>query len=298
MNEHRNLVFQKRQAFIILLVGATAISFAPILVRLSHLEPIATAFYRILFALPIFWAWILYPTEGGSKTLQTRSSGHYLLLGVSGIFFAGDLAFWHWSIKLTSIANATLLANSAPIFVTCGAFIIFREKFSKLFLVGLVLALFGIVLLMGNSYELNPHFFLGDLFGVTAAIFYAAYILSVGSLRRVFSTSTIMGWSGVASCLVLFPVLLLFDEAIFATTAVAWGILICLALISHAGGQSLIAYSLAHLPAAFGSVGLLLQPVLATILAWFIFSEALSLYQVVGGIIVLIGIAFARRGTW
>jgi drug/metabolite transporter (DMT)-like permease len=75
-----------------------------------------------------------------------------------------------------------------------------------------------------------------------------------------------------------------------------WLVLIGLALISHVGGQSLIAYALAHLPAAFSSVGLLVQPVTAAFLAWLLLSETLGLAQVIGGIVVLGGIFVARRG--
>ncbi len=73
--------------------------------------------------------------------------------------------------------------------------------------------------------------------------------------------------------------------------------LLALALLSHVGGQSLIAYALAHLPAAFSSVSLLLQPVAAALLAWLILSEALGLLQGLGGAVVLAGIAIARRGS-
>jgi drug/metabolite transporter (DMT)-like permease len=74
-------------------------------------------------------------------------------------------------------------------------------------------------------------------------------------------------------------------------------VLLALALLSHVGGQSLIAYALAHLPAAFSSVSLLLQPVAAALLAWLILSEALGLLQGLGGAVVLAGIAIARRGS-
>ena len=73
--------------------------------------------------------------------------------------------------------------------------------------------------------------------------------------------------------------------------------LIGLGLVSHAGGQSLIAYALAHLPAAFSSLSLLVQPVAAAVLAWIILGESIGVWQVLGGAIVLSGILLARRNA-
>ena len=77
----------------------------------------------------------------------------------------------------------------------------------------------------------------------------------------------------------------------------ARGILAGLALVSHAAGQGLIAYALASLPAAFSSVSLLFQPVVAALFAWVLLSESLVPLQVVGGLVVLLGIYLARRGS-
>lgn len=96
------------------------------------------------------------------------------------------------------------------------------------------------------------------------------------------------------SCLLL-SIALLSGEQIVPLSRQGWHPLIGLALISQVAGQSLIAYALAHLPAAFSSVGLLLQPVMATIFAWLILSEAVSFFQALGGGLVLIGIVIARR---
>jgi drug/metabolite transporter (DMT)-like permease len=80
-------------------------------------------------------------------------------------------------------------------------------------------------------------------------------------------------------------------------SAFGWWMLVGLALISHAAGQGLIAYALAHLPAAFSSVSLLSQPVMAALLAWVLLSEGLMPLQILGGLIVLAGIYLARRGS-
>ncbi len=215
----------------------------------------------------------------------------------AGLLFAGDLAFWHWSIRYTTVANATLLANFAPIFVTLAGYAFFSERFSRQFLLGMALAIAGAVILMGRSLAFDSDHFFGDMLGLITAIFYAGYIIAVARLRARRSTATIMAWSGLVTCAALFALAILSGESIVPLTARGWAILLGLALISHACGQSLIAFALAHLPAALSSVSLLLQPAIAALLAWAILEEPLGPWQALGGVVILGGILLARRGS-
>ena len=284
------------RALVILLLGAAAISLAPNFVRLSEIGPSATAFYRLFFALPALFLWMrLEPMDSAEE--RPRSLRDYLGLGLAGMFFAADMAFWHWSITLTSVANATLLANSAPIFVTLGGFLLFGERFSRRFLMGLVCAVLGALLLLGDSVGLGERHLHGDALGIGAAVFYAAYLMAVARLRGRFSTATVMGWSGLVSAIVLIPVTVISGESFVATSAFGWAVLVALALISQVGGQSMIAYALAHLTPAFGAVGLLLQPVLAALIAWILFAEGLGPLQLAGAAVILAGVVLARLGS-
>jgi drug/metabolite transporter (DMT)-like permease len=286
-----------RVALALLLSGAIGIAFAPIFVRLSELGPSATAFYRLLFALPALWIWQRFEARGDRLPRRPSGWADHLGLAAAGLFFAGDLAFWHWSIQFTSVANATLLANFAPVFVTLYGYLLFRERFSRTFLTGMALALVGACVLMGQSFSLSFTHLVGDALGMITAIFYAAYIVSVGRLRARFSTATIMTWSGFITCAALLPVAVISGESLVASSIYGWAVLLGLALISHAGGQSLIASALAHLPAAFSSVTLLLQPAVAALLAWIILGEALGSWQATGAVVILAGIYLARRGS-
>ena len=284
-------------ALLVLLSGAVCIAFAPIFVRLSEIGPIATAFYRLALSLPLFWAWLGWQRHSVTPPRGPACAADYRLLFLAGFFFACDLSFWHWSIRLTSVANATLLANFAPIFVTLGSWLIFRERFSVKFLTGMCCAITGVIILLGASVSISPQHVIGDLLGVTTAVFYGAYILTIGRLRRRFSTVTIMAWSGAGGSVALLIVTLISGESLLPPTLTGWLVLIGLALVSQTAGQSLIAWALAHLSAAFGSVTLLLQPVIAALIAWLLFAESLGLLQSVGGCVVLAGVFLARRGV-
>jgi len=285
----------QRAALIALLVGALSIAFAPIFVRLSEVGPVSTAFWRVAFAAPVLALWMAAEPKGRSR--RPSSVRDYARLSLVGLFFAGDLAVWHWSIQYTSVANATLLANFAPIFVAPVAWFLFKERFTGRFVAGMLLALAGALILMGQSLRLSADHLFGDALGLLTAAFYGGYILSVGRLRAEFSTATIMTWSGVITAVALLPLVLISGESLAPPSLEGWAVLLGLALFSHAGGQSLIAYALAHLPASFSSVSLLLQPAAAAILAWMLLGEPLGALQAVGAAVILAGILMARRGS-
>lgn len=281
-----------------LITGGITIGFAPILVRLSELGPGATAFWRVLLALPALWLLMsLEPRRDTGPARQPASRRDFRLLLVAGVFFAGDIGLWHWSLSYTTVANATLLVNFAPVFVTLGGWLLFRQQVGWTFIGGMVAALAGAVLLIGASFTLNPQYFWGDFLALVAAAFYAAYMLSVKYLRAEFSTATIMGWGGLSMCASLLVMTLLASESLLPVSVWGWLVLLALAWLIHVGGQGLIAFAMAHLPAAFSSVTLLVQPVTAAVLAWVLLSEAIGPLQALGGVLVLVGIYIARRGS-
>jgi len=277
-----------------LLAGATFIALSPIFVRVSEAGPTASAFWRVALAVPALW--ILYWAKPAARA--RRYSGKWPLLLAAGFAFAGDLGFWHTSIQLTSVANSTLLANLASIFVTLAAWIFLRQRPTRVFLTGLGAALVGVTLLVHTSLEFSPTGLAGDALGVVTAMFYAAYILAVKGLRdRGETTLHLMAVTSSVTALLLLPVALATGERMLPASASGWWILLGLALVSHAAGQGLIAYALAHLPAAFSSASLLFQPVMAALFAWVLLAEPLVALQVVGGLVVLLGIYLARRGS-
>jgi drug/metabolite transporter (DMT)-like permease len=280
----------------VLILRGLLISFSRIFVKISELGPTATGFHRLFLALPIFWLWMAQEARKNSQALPLRWQDWWLL-ALCGLFLAGDLVFWHWSLHMTSVANATLLGNSAPIFVTLAGWLLFGQRFSPLFLLGMALAVGGSAVLVGISFGHGQRPFLGDLLGVIVGAFYAGYIMLVGRLRGRFSTATVMGISGIATCLALLPIALASGESLTAHTLHGWVVLFALAWLSQVAGQSAITWSLAHLPAAFGAVTLLVNPVAAAIFAWATLGERIGPLQAVGGTVVLIGIALARQGS-
>ncbi len=290
-----------------LFAGAFCIAASAIWVRLSEVGPVATAFWRVALALPLLWAWAALVSLPQHLAAGRRFAWP---LAAAGACFAGDLALWHGSIILTTVANATLLANFAPVFVTLAVWLVFGRRPRQPFVIALAVALTGTAVLVGSSMTAvagaaptsgappapeGGMRLLGDALGIGTAMFYAAYQLFVARVRSTMSTASVMAWSSLACAAILLPVAVLAGEPLLPATPYGWAVLAGLALASHVAGQSLIAYAIAHLTPTLASVGLLLQPVVAAAFAWLILGEPVGTLQVAGGTIVLAGIWLAIR---
>ncbi len=286
----------RRAALAALFAGAACIATSAIWVRLSEVGPLATAFWRVALALPVLWAWALLLARAGHATAPRPGERAALL--VAGACFAGDLALWHGSILLTSVANATLLANFAPIFVTLVVWLVLGQRPADRFLLALAVAMAGTVLLLASPARAGTSpglALLGDALGLGTAMFYAGYQLAMNRARHRLGAATAMAWSSLVCAMLLLPIALASGESLWPTTTTGWGILVGLALVSQVAGQTLIAWALAHLRPTVASVGLLLQPVIAAGYAWLVLAEGIGLAQATGGALVLLGIWLSTR---
>ncbi len=278
------------KALAVLVAGAAIIGLAPILVRLADAGPAAIGFWRVTFAMPLL-ALIAMRTDGGVG----RPSKFALLAGVA---FACDLGFWHYSIHFTSVANATVLTNLTPVVVTAAAWIFLKQRPAKLFVAAVGLAVAGAWLMAIGRGEhaagANPP--LGDALALTTAVWYALYFLAISAARRSVGATRVMFWSGVASAPLLLAAALALGEDIFPITNGGWAALVALGVM-HVAGQGSIAWALGRLPAATASVVVLVQPVVAAVLGWLLFAEALGPVQALGAAIALGGVVLAQTAS-
>ena len=170
-------------ALVALFAGALAIGSSGIFVRLSETGPTATAFWRGAIALPFLFVWVVLERGRGAQAGQTSASVRDPLFLWAGAFFAGDLALWHWSLLLTSIAASTLEANCAPLLVTVFAWMLLGERPRLGFVLSLGLAFAGMLLILAPKLGGGSHGLVGDALGLGTACFYAAYIMVVARLR-------------------------------------------------------------------------------------------------------------------
>jgi len=275
------------------MVGGALIGLAPILIRLSELGPQASNLWRFLFALPIL------ALMAARSPPATQPQIRWLLL--AGVLFGFELSVWAAALSLTTIANATLLANMTPVFAAAFGWVLFKERLAGATILGGATALIGAVLLAlgraqtGEGPSTPEAGWLGDGMGLIAALGYAGYLLIVRSIGRGVNVWTVMFWATLSAAAYALTLSLALGETLLPTTLRGWAILVALGLVTQLAGQGLIAYGVGRLPIAMSTVLLWMQPLAAAVLSWIIFSERLGALALVGAGLILAGVFVVQR---
>ena len=280
---------------IVLVLGAVSIGLAAPLVKLSDMGPQTIGFWRMAIAIPAALIWMLLDRNPPANAQTPSGLKRWLYLALPGLLFAGDLAFWHAGIKITTAANATFLANLQPVFVVLGAWLIFGETITKRFMIAAVLAVVGAAILSSANISIAPERLPGDILSMMTAVWYAGYILAVRQARTFASTGTVIAWTTLVSAPVLLLVAIGFGETLIPPNLTEWGILVALALGVQIVGQGGVAFGLGRVPAQIASLVILIQPIVAALAGWLMFGEALIAIQFFGAGLVLTGVYLAQR---
>lgn len=274
-----------------LAVGIVALSLSAMFVRWADAPGPMTGFYRLLFSTILFLPLFLH-RQRTSAPLDKRYIWFPL---VAGLFTAFDFAFWNSSVKYTTAANATLLGNTAPLWVALVALFVFKEKLRATFWLGLLLALSGAALIVGTDFLTHPTFGIGDLMASAAAIFYASYQL-ITQRGRVHIDPFRYTWLvGVSATLGMLVMNLALGNSFSGYTTQTWLIFLATAIVSQMIGYLAVSYALGHLPASIVSPTLIGQPILTTLLAIPLLGEIPRPIQWIGGAIALAGIYIVNQ---
>jgi len=272
--------------------GVFIIGFSPIFVRLADAPGTITAFYRIAIAAVLIALPFLQQVKIQEKQLPRR--GVWLAL-LGGLFFGLDLAFWSTGIVLSGATNPTLMANTAPIWVGLGALLIFREQQNTAFWIGLVMAMVGAAIVLGEDLSRASNLGLGTFFGLLAAIFYGAYYLVTERGRTSLNTLTYFWLTMMSASLLLLVVNLIFGNAFTGYSSNTYLIFLTVGVVVQAVGWMVINYAQGYLPASVVAPTLLGQPVVTALFAGPLLSETLSVWHIAGGVIVLAGVYLVHR---
>ena len=283
--------FQRTNYFILLAFGAMLIGFAPIFVELSSLSPFAIGFYRMFLTIPFLFA-VNYAVNK-RFSFKVNNKRTILYAAFASLAFTTDLTLWHFSMTITSISNATIIVNSAPIFVAILSFIIFKEKLSKGFLLSFVITYTGIIGLIYFSNNYINGKVLGDILCLVAAFFYGIYLLIIAKLGKENSLNIIF-YTTFFCCIFSVIPMVVGGGIIFPTSNTEWLNLLLLAILCQLGGQYFITHAIGKISASSGSIGLLMQPITATILAAIIFNQILNTAQIIFVFVAMFGIYLAR----
>ena len=284
-------IFQRTNYFILLAFGAMLIGFAPIFVKLSMLSSSAISFFRMFLALPFLFLLNYILNKKFFFTVKNKQT--ILYAAFASLAFTTDLTLWHFSMDITSVSNATIIVNSAPIFVAILSFIFFKERLTRGFLLSFLVTYIGIVGLIYFSNNYVNGKLLGDILCLIAAFFYGVYLLVIARLGKENSLNIIF-YTTFFCCLFSIIPMIIEGGNMIPSSSFEWLNLTLMAFLCQFGGQYFITHAIGKISASGASIGLLMQPLTATILAAIIFSEILTSLQIVFALISLFGIYLAR----
>ena len=281
-----------------LCLALLSIASAAIFIKFSEQEisPYATAFNRFWITTVILGLWSgLKAVRRQQKNSETLQSSPYTAtivgqLFLVGLFLAADLMLWAWSLTQTSVANATLLANLTPVFSCLGGWLFCRRRFDRQFLFGMVIAIAAIFAIGFNDCQTANGKFIGDIAALIAAVSFSVYLSVLERLQRQLGATRILLWSSAIATLVSLPIVLIDGGQLFPTSWQGWLAVISLAGVCQILGQAMLVHSLDHLSSEFVALFLLLEPILAGVGAWALFSEQLGFLNLVAFAIALVGV--------
>jgi len=286
-----------RVAYAGLIFATLLFSFTAVFIRLSEVGPAATGFWRFLITVPFMLLWIALASRRNQVRVLLANRREYLWMLFSALMLTLNVLTWQSAVLMTSIANAVLISNLHPIVVAFGAYFLFRERITPVFILGLILALVGTGLLVREGAGQFGVTTLGDGLALLGAIFFALWVLCLKNQRGSYSTPVTMVWNmGLACPMILLATVLLEDGVVFPQTSAGWGLLGGYAITVNVIGLSIYAFVTGRLPASISATALLIVPVFSSSYGWILFDEALSLAQGAAGLLILAGLFVAQRG--
>lgn len=279
-------------------LGVLAVSTSAVFVKLSTAPPVVLAFYRVALAWLVLTPIVLVRERDNLRRATGRDIGPALL---SGVFLALHYAVWFVSLRLTSVASATVLVTTQPIWVMLIAYLLWRERTTLPSLAGMALALVGVYFIGAHSAQQAGGQLLGDGLAVLAAILVTGYLLIGQRLRPRMSLLVYVFFVYGAAAVVLAVTATVMNIPFGGYAAREWWLFAALAAVPTLIGHTMINWALQHVPASVVSVAILGEPLGSVVLAMFLLGEVPDVIQVGAGAVILVGIGlflhFRHRGS-
>ena len=275
---------------LIVLLGVAGVSLSAVFVRWSTAPSLVLALYRMAFS-----ALLLVPLavarRGEFRVLRRRELGLSLL---SGAFLGVHFACYFESLRWTSIAAAVVLVDTEVLFVALASVLVLRKRLSRRAWTAVLLA-FGGSVAVALADASGGSALRGNLFALTGSVCMAVYTMLGAVCRRTLSTTVYTSLVYLSAAGTVLAAALAGGQAL-----TGWGSVNLLAGLGMAVfctllGHSVFSWGLKYLPPAFISTANLLEPVLAAVWGLLLFGERPGPLVVLGGGVILLGIAVYSR---
>ncbi len=270
---------------LVLVVALFAVSTSSIIARfLPEVSSIVISLWRLVFASIAVWLYSFF------KPQNKINKQNIIPFVLSGFFLGLHFVCFYQAVKLTSIANATLLGITAPMFTLLIERFVFKRKFKKIVFIGFIVALIGTIMITSLNFSLTTNSEIGKLFGLSAALCIAFVYLLANKIRTDTSTVSYTRLLYLIAAMLLFIIAYANGENIFVLNKSDFLWLLALGFIPTILGHSLLYYGIKFTsPTIIASVPLG-EPVIASILAWMIFLEKVPFITLAGGVLILFGV--------
>ncbi len=302
-NLSQNKLITTGFSFVILAIAVVALAFSPILTKLGELElnPTTIIFNRLWISSIIVSCWQLISTFQAEETSLTKSKFNYQeqgLLFLASFSATASALLWAISFTQTSIASSTVLRSLTPLFISLGAWLILKQQFKSKFIIGMILAIIGAMVIGWDDLQVGNDYLVGDGIALLSAALHGVNILTVGYLReQSCTTERVLLWRCASGSLIILPVLLLTNAQLFPISLQGWLTVIALAVVCQTFGQGLLVFSLKQFSASFVGIFALLKPLVTALLAWVIFAEGINIFNAIALVLILFGIYLAQSSN-
>ena len=276
-----------------LALGVLSVSWAAILVRLADAPALAIAAWRLVLAGAAALAFALLRRRAELRALDGRA---YSLLAGAGLALALHFATWISSLRLTSVASSVALVTTQPVWVALLSRALLRERIAPRVAGGIALAVLGGIAMAGGDVATGPRALAGDALALAGAIAAALYFVAGRRVRARLSAGAYVGVVYPVAALGLLALAIGAGTQLTGFGARTWTALALLALVPQLLGHSLLNWSLRWLSGTFVAVTIVAEPVMSIVLAIPVLGERPSSTQVVGGLLLLAGVALAASG--
>ena len=271
---------------ILLIIALLSVSTSPIVAKmLSGVSAISISFWRMFIGSSILWIYSIINKQGKMKNKK-----NYLRTYLAGILLGIHFALFFGSIKLTLIANATFLGTLAPLFTLILEFIVLKRIFSRKVIFGLILSFFGAIIILGNAFDISAKYTLGNFLAVGCSLCLAISFLIAEKVRNSENTIVYTRTLYLSASITLLIIAFLTNSSLLGYGLYDYYGLIFLGIVPTIIGHNAIYYSVKYVSPTIVAAFPLGEPVLATILAYFIFGETIGLSIYIGGFITMIGL--------
>ena len=284
--------------YIALFISVVSVSFAAIFIVSVDAPSLSIAFFRLLFTTMLILPVVLLhkKTRDELKTLPRWTL--YTMIGI-GVVLAAHFALWITSLEFTSVASSVILVTAHPIIVGPISHFFLKERLSFANIMGIIISFSGVIVLVYGNYGFATSIdtLEGNLLAWAGGVAAGLYILGGRHLRCQISVIPYVFVVYTIATIVLFIFCLMANISFSFISQRDIFIIFSMAVISGIFGHTLYNWSLAQVRASVASVALLGEPIgsslFAFILPWI--NQIPSIYTIIGGTIIILGIFFTTR---